>query len=159
MYAFRRCLRTTSANVSCHDDARRRGTAFVETALVVPILLMVLLGIVEFSRAFMVAQLLTNAAREGCRQAVLQGTSTADVETLIADLVATTVGVSASEVAVTVEISPAEGNPDPENELSQANKRDLCSISVRLPMSAVSFIGLPETQDLSLLGQCAMRHE
>lgn len=151
--------RTTLFLVRRHEDAARRGTAFVETALVIPILLMVLLGIVEFSRAFMVAQLLTNAAREGCRQGVLQGTTTSEVESLVAELVATTVGVSEDEVDVTVEITPAEGNPDPENELSQARKRDLCAISVRLPMSSVSFIGLPETKDLSLLGQCAMRHE
>ena len=48
-----------------------RGTAIVETALTLPLLLLVSVGIFEFGRAYQTWQVLTNAAREGARVAVL----------------------------------------------------------------------------------------
>jgi TadE-like protein len=47
------------------------GAELVEAAVVIPILLMLLLGIVTFGRAWNVYQTITRAAREGARQAVL----------------------------------------------------------------------------------------
>ncbi|MBT8395702.1 MAG: pilus assembly protein [Gemmatimonadetes bacterium] len=47
------------------------GQALVEFALVVPILLLLLLGIVEFARAWNIYEVLTDAAREGARTAVV----------------------------------------------------------------------------------------
>ena len=48
-----------------------RGTALLETALTLPLLLIVSVGIFEFGRAYQTWQVLTNAAREGARLAVL----------------------------------------------------------------------------------------
>jgi Flp pilus assembly protein TadG len=48
-----------------------RGAAAVEFALVMPILLLLLFGIIEFARAWNVRQTLTDAAREGARIAVV----------------------------------------------------------------------------------------
>lgn len=48
-----------------------RGTAIVETAMTLPLLLLVSVGIFEFGRAYQTWQVLTNAAREGARVAVL----------------------------------------------------------------------------------------
>lgn len=59
-----------------HQRARRGG-AVIEMALATPLLLTLILGQIEVMRLGMVAQLLTNAAREACRVAVL-GTSTPD---------------------------------------------------------------------------------
>lgn len=44
-----------------------RGAAAVEFALLVPILIMLVFGIMEFGRAYNVQMSLTNAAREGVR--------------------------------------------------------------------------------------------
>jgi Flp pilus assembly protein TadG len=55
------------------------GQALLETALVVPLLLIVSVGIFEFGRAYQTWQVLTNAAREGARIAVLPGTDDASV--------------------------------------------------------------------------------
>lgn len=44
-----------------------RGSAIVEMAVVLPLFVMLLVGIVEFSRVLMVKQVITNAAREGAR--------------------------------------------------------------------------------------------
>src|SRR5262245_23243150 len=50
-----------------------RGTALLEMALTLPLLLLVSIGIFEFGRAYQYEQVLTNAAREGARVAVLPG--------------------------------------------------------------------------------------
>jgi Flp pilus assembly protein TadG len=48
-----------------------RGQSVVEFALVLPLLLLILFGITEFGRAWMTANILTSAAREGARLAVV----------------------------------------------------------------------------------------
>jgi Flp pilus assembly protein TadG len=48
-----------------------RGTAMLEVALTLPLVLLVAVGIFEFGRAYETMQVLTNAAREGARVAVL----------------------------------------------------------------------------------------
>jgi Flp pilus assembly protein TadG len=50
-----------------------RGAALLEVALTLPLLLLVATGIFEFGRAYQTWQILTNAAREGARLAVLPG--------------------------------------------------------------------------------------
>jgi Flp pilus assembly protein TadG len=58
----------------------RRGTAAVEMAFVAPVFLTLVLGIIEATRVGMVCQLITTAAREGCRVAVLEGKTQTDVQ-------------------------------------------------------------------------------
>ena len=48
-----------------------KGAALIEVALTLPLLLLVSVGIFEFGRAYQTWQVLTNAAREGARVAVL----------------------------------------------------------------------------------------
>jgi Flp pilus assembly protein TadG len=55
------------------------GTAILETALTLPLLLLVSVSIFEFGRAYQTWQVLTNAAREGARVAVLPGADAAAV--------------------------------------------------------------------------------
>jgi Flp pilus assembly protein TadG len=50
---------------------RDGGQALVEFALIVPILLLLLVGLAEFSRAWSTKQVLTDAAREALRNAVV----------------------------------------------------------------------------------------
>ena len=52
------------------------GAQLIEFALVLPMLLLVVLGIAEFGFLFQRYEVLTNAAREGARMAVLPGYST-----------------------------------------------------------------------------------
>ena len=56
-----------------------RGAALLEMAFTLPLLLFVCVGILEFGRAYQTWQVLTNAAREGARIAVLPGTTSTDV--------------------------------------------------------------------------------
>ena len=49
----------------------QRGAALLETAITLPLVLLVAVSIFEFGRAYQTWQVLTNAAREGARIAVL----------------------------------------------------------------------------------------
>lgn len=49
----------------------QRGAALIETAITLPLVLLVSVAIFEFGRAYQTWQVLTNAAREGARIAVL----------------------------------------------------------------------------------------
>jgi Flp pilus assembly protein TadG len=60
-----------------------RGAELIEFALVVPMLLFILLGIADFGFMFQRYEVLTNAAREGARIAVLPGYNTADVKSRV----------------------------------------------------------------------------
>lgn len=66
-----------------------RGAELIEFALVLPLLLMIVLGIVDFGFLFQRMQVVTNAAREGARMAVLPGYATADVQARVRDFVQT----------------------------------------------------------------------
>lgn len=58
-----------------------RGAVLVEAAVALPLLLLVVMGIVDFGRLFQRYEVLTNAAREGARVAVLPvGYSDAQVQ-------------------------------------------------------------------------------
>jgi Flp pilus assembly protein TadG len=61
----------------------QRGQALLETALTLPLLLLVSVSIFEFGRAFQTWQVLTNAAREGARVAVLPGQTVGNVQSVV----------------------------------------------------------------------------
>jgi Flp pilus assembly protein TadG len=52
-----------------------KGAALLEAAITVPIILLISVGIFEFGRAYQHQQVLVNAAREGARIAVIEGTT------------------------------------------------------------------------------------
>jgi Flp pilus assembly protein TadG len=52
-----------------------RGAALLETAITLPIILLICVGIFEFGRAYQTWQVITNASREGARAAVINGTT------------------------------------------------------------------------------------
>jgi Flp pilus assembly protein TadG len=52
-----------------------RGAALLEAAVTIPLILMIAVGIFEFGRAYQTWQVVTNAAREGARVAVINGTT------------------------------------------------------------------------------------
>lgn len=58
---------------------RRRGAVALEFAIVFPILLIAIVGLVELSRVLMVQQVMINAAREGARRAVVPASNDAEL--------------------------------------------------------------------------------
>lgn len=53
---------------------RRRGISVVEMAIVTPLMITMIFGIMEFGWTFMIRQMMANAVREGARVAAIQAT-------------------------------------------------------------------------------------
>lgn len=77
------------------------GAAAVEFALVVPILLLVIIGIVNFGFLFAQQISLNNGARQAARYAVVDGRTCSEIETE-AKAGAATIGMSAAQVPTPV---------------------------------------------------------
>ena len=81
-----------------------RGTALLETAMTLPLLLIVSVGIFEFGRAFQTWQILTNAAREGARLAVLPNPVAGAVDARVRSYL--TSGQLSNTAAATIVVNP-----------------------------------------------------
>jgi Flp pilus assembly protein TadG len=89
------------------------GAQLVEFAIVLPLLLLVVLGIAEFGFIFQRFEVLTNAAREGARMAVLPGYTNADIENRVVAYATaggvpgfTTANVDVTDVVVPLAVGP-----------------------------------------------------
>ncbi len=129
----------------------RSGAAAVEMALVLPIFLLFVFGIVEFGRAMMVSQLITTAARDAGRLAIMGGSSNTEVEQSIKDFLSQTLGVSSGDVTVTITVSSG-------GDVATAQQGDLCTIQVEVPFNKVSFIKGRYLDGVAIKGDCIMRH-
>jgi Flp pilus assembly protein TadG len=88
-----------------HSSTPTRGIALVEMALVLPLFLLVLLGMIEYSWMFWKNQQINNAAREGARIAIFETSLNADV-TAAVDQVMNDAGFPAGVWTTT--ITPAD---------------------------------------------------
>ena len=127
------------------DSRRARAAAVVEFAVVLPLLLTILFGIIEYGWVFMVRQTLQNAAREGCRQAVLQTSVEpyGNVIQRINESMAPT-GLGSYEITMT--------------HATAVNRVETVVISI--PYDDVSLMGgFFGTHNFDLVGSCSMRKE
>ncbi len=81
----------------------RRGTTLVEAAFVLPLLLLVLLGAIEYGWLLFNVQQITNAARQGARVAILPDVSPAQAQAVIMALLQK---VKLDRCSPTVEVGP-----------------------------------------------------
>jgi Flp pilus assembly protein TadG len=65
-----------------------RGSVMLEMAMTLPLLLLVAVAIFELGRAYQTQQVLTNAAREGARMAVLPDASATNIQTRVREYMA-----------------------------------------------------------------------
>ncbi|WP_437188356.1 TadE/TadG family type IV pilus assembly protein [Planctomicrobium sp. SH668] len=138
----------------------RSGAVVVETAIVMPIFLMIVFGMVEFGRAMSVGQLATNGARYGARTAILDGSTNQQVVNDVKNLLVNTVhGITANDVAVTITVIPAANNSNPSNQLSVARPRDICRVNVTIPYHKVAYFSPRFLAKANLRGSCSMAHE
>lgn len=137
----------------------RRGASVVEMAIVLPVFMMVVMGIIEFGRGMMVGQLVTNAARYGARLAAVDGSTNASVKKDVEDFLVEAVGIAATDATVTITVTAAPGNADPLNDLMKAQPKDLVKVHVLIPYDKVGYVGGKWLNGTQLTGQCTMRHE
>ncbi len=111
-----------------HSQKRKqRGAAAVEFAIVAPLMFLVVFGTIEFGRAVMVQQVLTNASREGARRAILESATAVEVTTLVNDYL-----TSGSVSGATVAVSPTP--------FTTAGLGDPITVTVSVPYDQVSWI-------------------
>ena len=136
-------------------SGKRRGAALVEMAMVLPVFVTIILGVIEFGRAMMVGQLVTNAAREGARLATLNGTTNQMVQSEVTSSLAATVGTSTGNISVTI----SNANPSSGNTLTNAVTDDLITVNVSIPFTSISYLTPAYLGGKNLTGICSMRHE
>ncbi len=114
----------------------RRGAAVVELAFVSPFILFLAFGAFEFFRMMMVKQALTNAAREGCRTAVLVTTeSHQEAASVARSYLRGVVTEFADTNTLRISISPAFDNPPADGTpISTSIEVDCADVSWLPPM-------------------------
>jgi Flp pilus assembly protein TadG len=109
----------------------RRGVATVEFAVVAPVFFVLVLGVIEFTRAMMVAEVLTNAAHEGTRAGILDDAQTSDVTRAVNNYLSAA-GISGASTTV---------SPSPP---SSAAYNQTVTVNVSIPYSSVSWLPIPQ---------------
>lgn len=109
---------------------KRRGAAAVEFAVVAPVFLLLVFGMIEYGRMVMVQQVITNASREGARVAVLDGSENPDVQSIVNQYLS-----SGSITGATITVTPT--NPE------DANFGEPVTVTVDIPFSQVSWLPSP----------------
>ena len=84
----------------------RRGAAAVEFAVVAPLLFLLTLATIEFGRAMLVQQVMTNASRAGAREASLPNSTESEVIAATTDYT-DTAGLDPAVVTVVCDPDPA----------------------------------------------------
>lgn len=136
-----------SSNVIRHPirSSRRneRGVTIVEFVGLSVILVMLLLGIVEFARAWFFVHTVTHAAREGCRVAILPTSTEQDVQAAIARF-----------------IDVSNGSVTMQNVGINANSGDETSVEITYILDVATGTLIPGWSGaIPIKGRAVMRHE
>jgi Flp pilus assembly protein TadG len=152
--------------------SRRRaseGTALVETAVILPVFITFIFGILAFGHAQMVANSIKGATRSAARYGATEGISTAQAEARVRQVMSG--GIDPAVVTVQIKDASAYDNggafPDtsaelnalPSIELKTANSRQLFVVRASVNYNDVAIIPVSWLDGVQLSGQVFMRHE
>lgn len=119
-----------------------RGVTLVETALVLPIIMLMLMGIIECARYYYIQSVLANAAREGARYAIV---NPADINGIRARARRFSVGLGGANIGVDVRRAAvtAQGSP----------------VTVTVSFRTSLILPVPFGRNLNLISQSTMQAE
>ena len=100
--------------------------------MIAPVLFSLMFGCIEVARAVMIIHVLEEAARVGCRQAILDEADELDVENAVAKLVAA--------AGITVPSSNIKITPDP---LTDASLWEAVTVKVSVPYKEFCWLPVP----------------
>lgn len=126
-----------------------RGQSIVEFALVLPVLLLLIMGALDFARAISVLQIVTNAAREGARAGIIP-TNTAATVTATVNVYLAGAGQANCNTVVGLTAGNAGVAGDP------------VTVAVNCPFQTITFNLIPIpgwTGVLNINQSATMRHE
>ncbi|MBA3498415.1 MAG: pilus assembly protein [Gemmatimonadales bacterium] len=131
----------------------RRGQALVEFALVMPLLLLFLVGIIEFGRGWNSHQVITDAAREAARKCVIADSKvTQDTVVNVAKSAMAAAGINTAPASVSV------------TGFARPNPTGLpCTVAIQLPYT-FTFLGpmmswTTGQRSITLTSSFSMRNE
>lgn len=138
--------RSAAEAVSAERARREAGVALIEAAFVLPILLVLCIGMLDFGRAFHMKSLLDQAAREGVRVAVVTDPDPDIVASRVTSVLA---GSGVAPTAVTV-VGPDAAN--------------LVTVTVSATFSFITpgvfaLVGGDYGNTIPMSAQCVMRFE
>jgi Flp pilus assembly protein TadG len=117
----------TSPDRAASGQGNRSATACVEFALILPVLMIFVLGLLEMGRFIEVRQILTSAAEEGARQASAGLVTNAQVVNIVTGCVAAA-GLPTTNLTVTV-----SDLTNPGTDVSKATCLDNLQVTVTIP--------------------------
>ncbi|MBX3422707.1 MAG: pilus assembly protein [Pirellulaceae bacterium] len=126
--------------------ASRRGAAVVEMACVLPVFVLIVMGSIEVGRGVMVRHVLEEAARAGCRVAIMEGATPGDVTSIVQKAM-----TKANLSDYSVELNP----PD----LSSLGPFEPVTVQVSIPYSKASWFQPRFMAQASLSGICVLPAE
>lgn len=150
-------------------STKRRGTAVVETAVVLPVFILMLFAIIEFGHAQMVLNLLQSGCRTGARMGSMQGPTTAEVIAKVRQTLGAGVDPNVVNVYVQNADSLDSGNVWPTTdsevqalpplEVAAAEPRQMFVVRASVNYNDVSVLPMPFLAGVTLDAQAFMRHE
>lgn len=127
--------------------ARRGGAAAVEFAMVAPVAFVIVFGFIEFGRCMFALSSLEEAARAGCRAAILKEATNNDIQTAVANVL-TPSKVSGQTITMTPN-SPAT-----------AAQWDPVTVSVSVSYRNISWLPTPRfLKNTQLSASCTLPKE
>ncbi|MGH7258054.1 MAG: TadE/TadG family type IV pilus assembly protein, partial [Nitrospiraceae bacterium] len=143
--------------IRCSDEVKRattmkqhdeRGAAAVEFAILLPVLMLILFGIIEFGMVMYSREIITNASREGARTGIVQATAkptAGQIQTVVTNYLTGT-GIDPNQVTINI---TGVGLAAP----------NTLTVTVAYPYNffVPALLGLGNS--INLTGQTVMRHE
>lgn len=129
----------------CKHINRRKGSAAVEFALILPLFALMLYGMTEFGRAWFTMHIITNATREGARKAIIQGSSNTDVQNTINNYLSSSgLNTAYSTIVARVNSNIAD--------VSTAASNDTVSVTINYDFQVLTGSIIPTLTSLPIMG-------
>jgi Flp pilus assembly protein TadG len=117
-----------------YRPSMRPGTASVEMALIVPILMLISFGMFELSRGWMAKNILNDAARKGCRTGIQPNKANSDITTDVDNILSDN-GFDPTKATVTILLNGTS------TDVKNAQRGDTISVQVSVPVSQTAWDG------------------
>ncbi len=147
------------ANTRHSRTTGERGQALLEVAMTLPLLLLVAVGIFEFGRAYQTWQILTNAAREGARIAVLPGIDDDAVEERVQEYMEAGLLTGADDADITIQRDTTVDIGDGTASASRVQVEYPFTFMVLQPVAQLVVSGSTVGAPLTMTTSATMRNE
>jgi Flp pilus assembly protein TadG len=115
----------------------RSAVAAVEMAFIVPVLALLMLGMFELSQGVMVKQILTGAARKGCRTGILHQYGNSDIINDATNVMQDN-GFASSSFSINITVTDPNGNALPD--ALNAPPGSTISVQVVMPTTSMNLV-------------------